>query len=94
MLRFNARTGERFGVFGITTRSFNFAYFQDGERSLDVHASLGALQDCSTAYGSAIAKTAGLFGKSLFLPCCPGCHWTPAHAATAAAKHLAFLQRR
>lgn len=38
LLRFQARTGKPVGMFGITTDSFNFTNFHEGERSLDVQA--------------------------------------------------------
>ncbi len=38
LLRFRQRTGKPIGMFGITTDSFNFTNFHDGENSLDVQA--------------------------------------------------------
>lgn len=38
LLRFQERTGKPVGMFGITTDSFNFTNFHDGERSPDVQA--------------------------------------------------------
>lgn len=38
LLRFQRRTGKPIGMFGITTDSFNFTYFHDGEKSADVQA--------------------------------------------------------
>ncbi|MES3022471.1 MAG: hypothetical protein V4857_12905 [Pseudomonadota bacterium] len=38
LLRFKQRTGKPIGMFGITTDSFNFTNFHDGERSADVQA--------------------------------------------------------
>ncbi|MGN6827037.1 polysaccharide pyruvyl transferase family protein [Paucibacter sp. M5-1] len=38
LLSFHRRTGRPIGMFGITTDSFNFTYFNDGERSADVQA--------------------------------------------------------
>jgi len=38
LLSFHRRTGKPIGMFGITTDSFNFTYFNDGERSPDVQA--------------------------------------------------------
>jgi len=38
LLSFHRRTGKPIGMYGITTDSFNFTYFNDGERSPDVQA--------------------------------------------------------
>ena len=38
LVRFHQRTGKPIGMFGITTDSFNFTNFQDGENSSDVQA--------------------------------------------------------
>lgn len=38
LLRFRQRTGKPIGMFGITTDSFNFTNFADGEQSADVQA--------------------------------------------------------